>query len=141
MDKRLGGNLPIYVQIMNKIRESIASGELGPGDRVASVRELAADFEVNPNTMQRALTELEREKLLESERTQGRYVTSDKAAIEGLRRNIANEAADKFRAEMAALGFTEEEMLDFFLRRLRETEAEERKNGAAFGSVDEKQVG
>ena len=75
MDKRLEGNLPIYVQIMNKIRESIASGELGPGDRVASVRELAADFEVNPNTMQRALTGLEREKLLESERTQAAFLS------------------------------------------------------------------
>lgn len=141
MDKRLEGNLPIYVQIMNRIRESIASGELGPGDRIASVRELAADFEVNPNTMQRALTELEREKLLESERTQGRYVTSDKSAIDELRKNIANEAADKFRAEMEALGFTEEEMLDFFLSRLRETENRGNSNGAVFGSVDEKQVG
>ena len=141
MDKRLEGNLPIYVQIMNKIRESIASGELGPGDRIASVRELAADFEVNPNTMQRALTELEREKLLESERTQGRYVTSDKAAIGELRKNIADKAADRFREEMAALGFTEEEMLDFFRSRLREIETQANRNGAAFGSVDKEQVG
>lgn len=141
MDKRLEGNLPIYVQIMNKIRESIASGELGPGDRIASVRELAADFEVNPNTMQRALTELEREKLLVSERTQGRYVTSDKAAIDELRKNIADKAADRFREEMAALGFTEEEMLNFFRSRLREIEAQANRNGAAFGSVDKEQVG
>lgn len=141
MDKRLEGNLPIYVQIMNKIRESIASGELGPGDRIASVRELAADFEVNPNTMQRALTELEREKLLESERTQGRYVTSDKAAIDELRKNIADKAADRFREEMAALGFTEEEMLNFFRSRLREIETQANRNGAVFGSVDKEQVG
>ena len=91
--------------------------------------------------MQRALTELEREKLLESERTQGRYVTSDKAAIDELRKNIADKAADRFREEMAALGFTEEEMLDFFRSRLREIETQANRNGAAFGSVDKEQVG
>lgn len=81
MDKKLKENMPIYVQIMNRVREAIAAGELKPGDKIASVRDLAADFEVNPNTMQRALTELEREGLLLSERTQGRYVTSDAKAI------------------------------------------------------------
>ena len=63
MDKNLQENMPIYMQIMNNVREAIASGELAPGERVASVRELAGEFEVNPNTMQRALNELEREGL------------------------------------------------------------------------------
>ena len=53
MDKNLQENMPIYMQIMNNVREAIASGELAPGERVASVRELAGEFEVNPNTMQR----------------------------------------------------------------------------------------
>ncbi|MBS5390768.1 MAG: GntR family transcriptional regulator [Firmicutes bacterium] len=110
--------MPIYVQIMNRVREAIAAGELKPGDKIASVRDLAADFEVNPNTMQRALTELEREGLLLSERTQGRYVTSDAKAIGELRKDIARQAADSFRREMAALGFNEEEMMDFFRERL-----------------------
>ena len=114
MDKKLKENMPIYVQIMNRVREAIAAGELKPGDKIASVRDLAADFEVNPNTMQRALTELEREGLLLSERTQGRYVTSDAKAIGELRKDIARQAADSFRREMAALGFNEEEMMDFF---------------------------
>ena len=118
MDKKLKENMPIYVQIMNRVREAIASGELKPGDKIASVRDLAADFEVNPNTMQRALTELEREGLLLSERTQGRYVTSDAKAIGELRKDIARQAADSFRREMAALGFNEEEMMDFFRERL-----------------------
>ena len=118
MDKKLKENMPIYVQIMNRVREAIAAGELKPGDKIASVRDLAADFEVNPNTMQRALTELEREGLLLSERTQGRYVTSDAKAIEELRKDIARQAADSFRREMAALGFNEEEMMDFFRERL-----------------------
>ena len=118
MDKKLKENMPLYVQIMNRVREAIAAGELKPGDKIASVRDLAADFEVNPNTMQRALTELEREGLLLSERTQGRYVTSDAKAIEELRKDIARQAADSFRREMAALGFNEEEMMDFFRERL-----------------------
>ena len=118
MDKKLKENMHIYVQIMNRVREAIAAGELKPGDKIASVRDLAADFEVNPNTMQRALTELEREGLLLSERTQGRYVTSDAKAIEELRKDIARQAADSFRREMAALGFNEEEMMDFFRERL-----------------------
>ena len=118
MDKKLKENMPIYVQIMNRVREAIAAGELKPGDKIASVRDLAADFEVNPNTMQRALTELEREGLLLSERTQGRYVTSDAKAIGELRKDIARQAADSFRREMAALGFNEEEMMDFFSERL-----------------------
>ena len=118
MDKKLKENMPIYVQIMNRVREAIAAGELKPGDKIASVRDLAADFEVNPNTMQRALTELEREGLLLSERTQGRYVTSDAKAIGELRKDIARQVADSFRREMAALGFNEEEMMDFFRERL-----------------------
>ena len=118
MDKKLKENMPIYVQIMNRVREAIAAGELKPGDKIASVRDLAADFEVNPNTMQRAMTELEREGLLLSERTQGRYVASDAKAIGELRKDIARQAADSFRREMAALGFNEEEMMDFFRERL-----------------------
>lgn len=117
MDKRLEENMPIYVQIMNKVRDAIASGELSPGDRVASVRDLAAAFEVNPNTMQRALTELEREGLLVSERTMGRFVTEDQSLIEELRSKAATEAADAFRREMKALGFSEEEMISFFRQR------------------------
>ena len=118
MDKRLEGNLPVYVQIMNCIREAIASGELAAGQRISSVRELAEEFGVNPNTMQRALTELEREGILVSERTQGRYVTSDRAAVLCLRKEIAEKAADSFIKDMGALGFTKEEMLDFFRQRI-----------------------
>ena len=126
MDLKLDENMPIYVQIMNRVRESIVSGELAPGDRVASVRELAADFEVNPNTMQRALNELEREGLLVSERTAGRFVTTDRKLIAQLKREAAEEAADAFRREMQALGFSDEEMIDFFLRRYESVRRKER---------------
>lgn len=114
MDKQLQENIPIYMQIMQKVREAIASGELAPGARVASVRELAGAFAVNPNTMQRALNELEREGLLVSERTSGRFVTKDSAQIDAMRRQLAEEAAARFRREMQTLGFSEAEMLAFF---------------------------
>lgn len=117
MDKQLQENLPIYIQIMNRMREAVAAGELKPGERVASVREMAADFAVNPNTMQRALNELEREGLLTSERTVGRFVTTDDALIRDLRQKAAEAAVDTFRREMGALGFSEEEMIVFFRER------------------------
>lgn len=114
MDKNLQENLPIYMQIMNAVREAIASGELAAGARVASVRELAGEFEVNPNTMQRALNELEREGLLVSERTSGRFVTKDTASINALRERLAAEAAGRFIGEMQRLGFSEKETASFF---------------------------
>ena len=117
MDKKLQENMPIYMQIMNRVRGAVASGELAPGERVASVREMAADFEVNPNTMQRALNELEREGLLVSERTAGRFVTTDRKLIAQLKREAAEDAADAFRREMLALGFSEDELVEFFCRR------------------------
>ena len=117
MDKKLQENMPIYVQIMNRVREAVAAGELKPGDRVAPVREMAQDFEVNPNTMQRALNELEREGLLVSERTAGRFVTEDKELISRLRSEMAVDTVDAFRREMAALGYSDEEMMEFFRKR------------------------
>ena len=131
MDKKLSENMPIYVQIMNSVKEAIAAGEISPSERVPSVRELARDFEVNPNTMQRALNELEREGLLVSERTAGRFVTADKELIEKLKKEMAARTADRFRKEMGALGFRDDEMIDFFRERCRkeiaaEAEAPER---------------
>ena len=125
MDKKLSENMPIYVQIMNSVKEAIAAGEISPSERVPSVRELARDFEVNPNTMQRALNELEREGLLVSERTAGRFVTADKELIEKLKKEMAARTADRFRKEMGALGFRDDEMIDFFRERCRKEIAEE----------------
>ena len=121
MDRNLEDNMPIYMQIMNRIREAIASGELAAGDKVPSVREFASEFEVNPNTMQRALMELEREGILVSERAIGRFVTDDRSRIDAMRREAGSRAADAFIRQMADLGFSEEEMLDFFRERYGET--------------------
>lgn len=121
MDRNLEDNMPIYMQIMNRIREAIASGELAAGDKVPSVREFASEFEVNPNTMQRALMELEREGILVSERAIGRFVTDDRSKIDAMRRESGSRATDVFIRQMRDLGFSEEEMLDFFRERYGET--------------------
>ncbi len=129
MDYKLDENMPIYIQIMQKVRDAIASGEWVPGQKIPSVRELAASFEVNPNTMQRAMLELEREGLLVSERTAGRFVTEDKALIKELKKDAALSAADAFRSVMLELGYTPEEMMEFFRARNEQLMMQETKVG------------
>lgn len=77
--------VPIYLQIIERIEQKLVTGEWRAGERVPAVRELAAEFGVNPNTMQRALAELERNGLVYSERTAGRFVTPDEQRIRRLR--------------------------------------------------------
>ena len=91
---------PIYAQIVDGFREQITGGVLRPGGKLPSVRDLAAQAQVNPNTMQRALTELEREGLLVSGGTSGRSVTQDEAVLVAMREQtleeLARECAEKF---------------------------------------------
>lgn len=100
---------PIYLQLMEKIRRKIISGEYAAGERLPSVRELAAEAAVNPNTMQKALTELERSGLVFAQRTSGRYITEDAELIKRLRRDTAAGEAEEFLQHMAKLGFSHEE--------------------------------
>ena len=100
MNWKFTGDRPVYQQIMAAIRGSILKGELSPGSKVPSVRDLAAEAQVNPNTMQRDLTELEREGLLVGGGTSGRTVTTNEeilnAAKERIRHELAQECAEKF---------------------------------------------
>ena len=100
MNWKFAGDRPVYQPIMAAIRGSILKEELSPGSKVPSVRDLAAEAQVNPNTMQRALTELEREGLLVSGGTSGRTVTTDadilSAAKERILHELAQECAEKF---------------------------------------------
>lgn len=102
---------PIYLQIMEELRRALARGELRPGDRVPAVRELAARLLVNPNTVQRAYQELEREGLLVTRRGQGTFVADGPAVVREIRERLAAEAVGRFLAEMADLGFGAEEAL------------------------------
>ncbi len=102
-------NQPIYTQLIDRLRRAIAAGEYPSGSRLPAVRELAAEAGINPNTVQRALGELEREGLIYAQRTAGRYVTDDPAAITAVRRLLADEQVRRFLSDMRALGFTQEE--------------------------------
>ena len=111
MQWQLRGDRPIYQQIMEKLTEQIVSGQLSAGDKVPPVRELAAQAGVNPNTMQRALQELERQGLMFSQRTSGRFVTEDREMIEDAKRTLANRHISAFIRQMQALGYTRQEIL------------------------------
>lgn len=100
-----------FLQIVERIEMDIISGVYQPGQRLPAVRELASCAAVNPNTMQRALSELERTGLVYSQRTSGRFITEDTAMIEGLKQQIAEEKIHDFFEAMKHLGMSKEETL------------------------------
>jgi DNA-binding transcriptional regulator YhcF (GntR family) len=104
---------PIYAQVIEQIQKRIVTGQYKLGERLPSVRDLAAEAAVNPNTMQRALTELERLGLMYSNRTSGRMITDDKEKVMEIKENIATEAVDEFLENMKSLGYGYDEMLEF----------------------------
>lgn len=106
MNWKFTGDRPVYQQIMEAIRGSILKGELAPGKKVPSVRDLAAEAQVNPNTMQRALTELEREGLLVGGGTSGRTVTTDEAVLSAMKERILNELARECAEKFMVFGIT-----------------------------------
>ena len=102
---------PVYSQLVEHIKLAIVSGEFPLGSRLPSVRELAAEAGVNPNTMQRAFAELEREGLVLTQRTAGRTVTEDALRIEAVKRRLAAAAIQTFWVSMRLLGFDQSEAL------------------------------
>ncbi len=111
MDWTFNNDMPIYSQLVDKIKLSIVSGQLPPGEKMSTVRELAAEAKVNPNTMQRAFQELEREGLVFSQRSSGRFVTEDMEAIMKAKRDMAQTYIRSFVESMEKLGFTQEEII------------------------------
>lgn len=103
--------LPIYAQLIEQIKVGIATGEFPPGGRLPSVRDLAMEAGVNPNTMQRALAQLEAEALVYSQRTAGRFVTEDDARIADMKRELALAHLRAFIESMSSLAITKEEAL------------------------------
>ena len=112
---------PIYAQLVEQIRLAIVSGDFVPGARLSSVRDMAMEAGVNPNTLQRALQELERLGLVYSQRTSGRFVTEDTALIARERKALASQRAEAFLRAMQKLGFGPEEIITL----LRENKEEE----------------
>ncbi|MDD4572083.1 MAG: GntR family transcriptional regulator [Clostridia bacterium] len=113
-------NRPIYLQLIEEFRLKIAAGELACGMKLNSVRNLATEIGVNPNTMQRALSELEREGLLITQRTAGRFVTEDKEIIKALRENMAKEKLDGLIDGMLQMGYEKTEIIEFVQTYLKE---------------------
>ncbi len=107
----LNSDRPIFMQLIEIIQISIISGKYAPGSKLPSVRDLASEAAVNPNTMQKALAELERSGLVFSQRTSGRFITEDVAMIEDLKSTLAKEKMKQFLESMRQLGFQKEETL------------------------------
>jgi DNA-binding transcriptional regulator YhcF (GntR family) len=105
---------PIYAQLMDEIRGNIAAGRLAPGTKMHSIRELAGFYAVNPNTVQRALSELEREGLVYTRRASGKMVTENAEMIRELRAKLAANRIHELLTMLAALGFTLEETRALF---------------------------
>lgn len=122
MPWNLDNNRPIYLQIVERIQMDIVSGVYHAGDKLPSVRELAAEAAVNPNTMQKALSELEGSGLVYTQRTNGRYITDDASLITAVRRQLAKEQIDIFLNNMQKLGFRTDDALTLAEQIIKEEE-------------------
>ncbi|MBC5713317.1 GntR family transcriptional regulator [Roseburia sp. BX1005] len=119
MPWNLTSDRPIFMQIIEIIQLEIISGKYRPGDKLPSVRDLASEAAVNPNTMQKALSELERSGLVYSQRTSGRFITEDVKMIEELKSSLAKEKIHEFLENMQKLGFQKEETIRLMTETLK----------------------
>lgn len=119
MPWELDNDRPIYLQLMERIQHDIISGVYKPGDKIPSVRDLALDAAVNPNTMQKALSELERNGLVYSQRTSGRFITDDEELLKNMKMQLATEHIRQFFEQMHQLGFSDDETLQMIQETLR----------------------
>ena len=110
MEWNFKSGVPIYSQIIEEMTTRIAAGAYEPGEKLPSVRDLAVDAGVNPNTMQRALSELERKGLVFSERTSGRFVTKDDEVLKRLHTELAKKNFDEFEDKLRRIGMSGEEI-------------------------------
>ena len=119
MPWNLTSDRPIFMQIIEIIQLEIISGKYRPGDKLPSVRDLASEAAVNPNTMQKALSGLERSGLVYSQRTSGRFITEDVKMIEELKSSLAKEKIHEFLENMQKLGFQKEETIRLMTETLK----------------------
>ena len=120
MQRQFSNDAPIYTQLIQQVKVGIVTGAFPPGERLPSVRDLATEAGVNPNTMQRALAELERDGLVYSQRTAGRFVTEDNTMINTAKRSLAERHVKTFLEAMLRLGFQREEIIELIERELGE---------------------
>ena len=120
MKWQIDNKRPVYIQLVEQLKVKIISGEIELDSKLDSVRSLAADAMVNPNTMQKALAELEREGFVYSKRTSGRFVTDNKELIENERKNLVKDNVKKTLDTLINLGYTNDEILSLVEEILRE---------------------
>jgi len=114
---------PIYLQLMEYLTLNIVSGKYSPGDKLAPVRDLALEAAVNPNTMQRALSELERDGLVRAHRTSGRFVTDDTEVIKKMKTELAKELVATFFGKMKEIGYSADETARIVAEKTKEVES------------------
>ncbi len=122
MEWKIDDRYPIWSQLSEQLAAFITGGQFEAGQRLPSVREFAADAGVNPNTMQRAMAELESLGLVVTNRTAGRAVTEDRDRIDQIRRTQVKKEVDIFLERMEALGFTRDEIMGVLREALTEEE-------------------
>lgn len=120
MQWQFSNDAPIYTQLIRQVKAGIVTGAFPPGERLPSVRDLATEAGVNPNTMQRALAELERDGLVYSQRTAGRFVTEDNTMINAAKRSLAERHVKSFLEAMLGLGFRREEIISLIEQEMGE---------------------
>lgn len=125
MPWNLDSSRPIYLQIIERVQMDVITGRYQPGDKLPSVRDLAQEAAVNPNTMQKALSELERSGLIYSQRTSGRFITEDKELIHQMQKELAAAEVSAFVAHMKQLGITPEEIRQLLAETIEEEDNHE----------------
>ena len=113
MNYNFDNERPIYIQLVEILKTEIISNKLKQGQKIPSVRDLAIIMKVNPNTMQKALAELENEKLIYTERTNGKYVTEDEALIKKIKKELAKEKVNTYLKSMNSIGINLEEATQY----------------------------
>ncbi|MFO7815180.1 MAG: GntR family transcriptional regulator [Halanaerobiales bacterium] len=114
---------PIYEQVIDGIKKQIARGEIEPGEKLPSQRDLAQEIQVNPNTIQRAYREMELLDLVETKRGRGTFIKDDDKVIKEINEQMAHAAVQRFIDEMSSIGFKKEEVINLlkeeFVRRMK----------------------
>jgi DNA-binding transcriptional regulator YhcF (GntR family) len=104
---------PIYIQLVEQLKEYIVSGKFKAGEKLPSVREFAMQIKVNPNTVQKALAEIENQKLIYTERTNGKFVTENEELIENVKKELANQKVQKYFQDMQKLGIDKQDAIKY----------------------------
>lgn len=118
MKYEFDSNIPIYLQLEEEVKKKIIKKIYKPGEKIPSVRELALQYSVNPNTVQKALQNLERTGIIKSERAIGRFVSENTAIIEQMKEQISSQIIDQFIYQMQELNYDHQEIIEMLIKKI-----------------------